>query len=110
MRKIEIGDVVTIDPNRPALEHAGRTAAVRQVSEEFHEPSGMTYYHYRLDLKDHRQGDWYKECQLVPACDDTLDLETTHRRWNQQMQPARDLEVVRNQDTGCLDWEDDDFE
>ncbi len=65
MRKIELGDVVTIDPNMSILEHAGRTAAVQQVSEEFHESSGMTYYHYRLDFKDPQQGDWHKECQLV---------------------------------------------
>jgi hypothetical protein len=110
MSKIELGDVVTIDPNTRVLEHAGETAVVQEISEEFHEPSGVTYYHYRLDLKDSEKGDWYKEYHLVPACDDTLDLEATLRRWNQRMQPIRDLEIVRNQDTGCLEWEDDEFD
>ncbi len=110
MSKIELGDVVTIDPITRVLEHAGETAVVQEISEEFSEPCGMTYYHYRLDFKDDRQGDWYKEYQLVPASDNALDLEAEHRRWRQIMQPARDLKVVRNQDTGCLEWEDDEFD
>ena len=106
---IEIGDVVTIDREIFALEHRGRKATVLEVREETREPSGAVYYHYRLDLKDPRKGEWYEESQLLPEDEQSLDLETKMRRWSQRFPHYCDYEAMQK-DTQREDLDDMDDE
>ena len=110
MRRIELGDTVTIDPEYFASEHRGRRATVLEVREEVREPSGSTYYHYRLDLKDSRKGDWYKEYQLLTDGDVPHDIETTLRRWSQILPHQCDWEAMKTQRTDSDDWDDEGFD
>ena len=101
---IEVGDVVTIDPEIFALEHRGRKTTVLEVREETREPSGTVYYHYRLDLKDSHKGEWYEESQLLPEDEQLLDLEAKIRRLSQQFPCQCDFEAdTERQDLADLD-------
>ncbi len=113
MSSIQVGDPETIDPDIFALEHRGREATVLEVREEVRQPSGSTFYHFRLDLRDSRSGEWNPGADLVLAEEAGRDMETILRRWRQRFAGLDDWEAMqaeRMRGDDPFEAEEDDFD